>query len=65
MTVAKWAKLDWQDPFLLEQQLTDEECMVRDTAHQYAQVIQLLNCSLGPQGPQQHLRKNYKPLAYY
>ena len=62
MIAAKWAKLDWQDPFLLEQQLTDEERMMRDTAHQYAQVIQLLNCSLGPQ---QHLRKNYKPLAYY
>ena len=37
MFAAKWAKLDWQDPFLLEQQLTDEERMVRDTAHQYAQ----------------------------
>ena len=32
-----WRKLDWQDPFLLEQQLTDEQCMVRDTARQYAQ----------------------------
>lgn len=33
-----WAKsFDWQDPFLLEQQLTEEERMVRDTAHQYAQ----------------------------
>ncbi|MGS2724349.1 acyl-CoA dehydrogenase [Porticoccus sp. GXU_MW_L64] len=32
-----WAKFDWQDPFLLEQQLTDEERMVRDAARQYAQ----------------------------
>ncbi|EED36640.1 glutaryl-CoA dehydrogenase [Luminiphilus syltensis NOR5-1B] len=32
-----WAKLDWTDPFLLEQQLTDEQRMVRDSAHQYAQ----------------------------
>ena len=30
-------KLNWQDPFLLEQQLTDEQRMVRDSARQYAQ----------------------------
>ncbi len=33
----RWQKIDWQDPFLLEQQLTDEQRMVRDTARQYAQ----------------------------
>ncbi len=32
-----WAKFDWQDPFLLEQQLTEEERQVRDSARQYAQ----------------------------
>jgi glutaryl-CoA dehydrogenase len=32
-----WQKLNWQDPFLLEQQLNDEQRMVRDTARQYAQ----------------------------
>ncbi len=32
-----WQKIDWQDPFLLEQQLTDEQRMVRDSARQYAQ----------------------------
>ncbi|WIO74775.1 acyl-CoA dehydrogenase [Porticoccaceae bacterium LTM1] len=32
-----WGKFDWQDPFLLEQQLTEEERMVRDAARQYAQ----------------------------
>ena len=33
-----WAKnFDWADPFLMDQQLTEEERMVRDTAHQYAQ----------------------------
>ena len=32
-----WQHLNWQDPFLLEQQLTDEQRMVRDSAHQYAQ----------------------------
>src|SRR3546814_18014107 len=26
----------WDDPFLLEEQLTDEERMVRDSAHAYA-----------------------------
>lgn len=33
----RWQKLDWQDPFLLEQQLTEEQRMVRDAARQYAQ----------------------------
>ena len=28
---------NWQDPFLMEEQLTEEERMVRDTARQYAQ----------------------------
>ncbi|MEM1401953.1 MAG: acyl-CoA dehydrogenase [Pseudomonadota bacterium] len=32
-----WTKLDWQDPFLLDAQLSDEQRMVRDSAHQYAQ----------------------------
>jgi glutaryl-CoA dehydrogenase len=32
-----WQKINWQDPFLLEQQLTDEQRMVRDSARQYAQ----------------------------
>ncbi len=32
-----WQKLDWQDPFLLDQQLTEEQRLVRDSAHQYAQ----------------------------
>jgi glutaryl-CoA dehydrogenase len=31
------AAFDWQDPLDLESELTDEERMVRDTAHQYAQ----------------------------
>ena len=33
----QWQKLNWQDPFLLEQQLTDEQRMVRDSAAHYAQ----------------------------
>lgn len=32
-----WAKFNWEDPFLLDQQLTEEERMVRDTTHGYAQ----------------------------
>ena len=32
-----WATFNWEDPFLIEQQLSDEERMVRDTARQYAQ----------------------------
>lgn len=29
--------IPWQDPFLLEQQLTDEELLIQNTAHAYAQ----------------------------
>ena len=32
-----WGKFDWQDPFLLRDQLTAEEVMVMDTSHAYAQ----------------------------
>ncbi len=35
-TSKRWQAFNWQDPFLLEQQLTDEQVMVRDTARQYA-----------------------------
>ena len=31
------ASFDWSDPLLLEEQLTDEECLIRDTAREYAQ----------------------------
>ena len=31
------AGFDWQDPFRLDDQLTEEERLVRDTAHAYAQ----------------------------
>ncbi len=34
---AKPPALTWEDPFLLEEQLTEDERMVRDTAHSYAQ----------------------------
>ncbi len=30
-----WARFDWQDPLLLESQLTEEERMVRDTARAF------------------------------
>ncbi len=33
----KWQKMNWQDPFLLESLLNDEQRMVRDAAQQYAQ----------------------------
>lgn len=32
-----WQKLNWQDPFLLGDQLSDEQRMVMETARQYAQ----------------------------
>ncbi len=31
-----WQKIDWRDPFLLNQMLSEEQRMVRDSAHQYA-----------------------------
>ena len=31
------ARFSWEDPLLLDQQLTDEERMIRDAAHAYAQ----------------------------
>ncbi len=31
------ARFDWSDPFLLDQQLSDEEKMIRDSAHEFAQ----------------------------
>jgi glutaryl-CoA dehydrogenase len=36
-SATKWAAFNWEDPFLLEQQLEEEERLVRDTARGYAQ----------------------------
>jgi glutaryl-CoA dehydrogenase len=36
-TANKWPAFNWEDPFLIEQQLTEEERLVRDTARAYAQ----------------------------
>ena len=32
----KTAAFNWEDPFLLEDQLTDDERVIRDTARAYA-----------------------------
>jgi glutaryl-CoA dehydrogenase len=37
MTSAREIGFDWSDPLLLDRQLTDEERLVRDTAHAYCQ----------------------------
>ena len=34
--VKKWASFNWEDPFLLENQLSEEEKLVRDSARAYA-----------------------------
>jgi glutaryl-CoA dehydrogenase len=34
---AKLGRFDWQDPFLLEEELSDEERMIRDAARDYCQ----------------------------
>ncbi|WP_169728438.1 acyl-CoA dehydrogenase [Geminicoccus roseus] len=36
-TSARLGRFDWQDPFLLEEELTDEERMIRDAARDYCQ----------------------------
>jgi len=36
-TKTRWTPLNWQDPFELDSQLTEEQRMVRDSAQQYAQ----------------------------
>lgn len=33
----KTSRFNWQDPFLLEQQLSEEERMIRDAAYAYSQ----------------------------
>ena len=33
----RWTPLNWQDPFELDSQLSEEQRMVRDSARQYAQ----------------------------
>ena len=35
--MADAAQFHWEDPLLLDQQLTEEERMVRDAAHAYSQ----------------------------
>ena len=37
--MSKHARFNWEDPFLLEQQLTEEERMIKDTAYAYCQEI--------------------------
>lgn len=37
MSSPSWPKINWEDPFQLEQQLTEEERLVRDTASAYAE----------------------------
>jgi len=32
-----WKSINWKDPFLLEQQLTNDHRLIRDTAHQFGQ----------------------------
>ncbi|ORX71535.1 glutaryl-CoA dehydrogenase [Linderina pennispora] len=37
MYASKFAKYNWEDPLLLDSQLTEDEKLVRDSAHSYAQ----------------------------
>ena len=37
VTPRKWGQFNWEDPLLLDSQLSEDERLVRDTARQYAQ----------------------------
>ena len=37
VTPRQWGRFNWEDPLLIESQLSDDERLVRDTARQYAQ----------------------------
>ena len=44
----KWAEFNWEDPMLFEDQLTEEEKLVRDSTYQYAHSAQDCTPSLSP-----------------
>ena len=46
----RWQSMNWQDPFGLEQQLNDEQRMVRDSAAQYARAARRCYTRLEAQG---------------
>ena len=54
----RWQHLNWQDPFLLELQLSDEQRMVRDSARQYAQ------SKLAPRVQQAFRREETDPVIF-
>jgi glutaryl-CoA dehydrogenase len=54
----KWGKFVWEDPFLLEDQFTEEERLVRDTARAYAQG------KLLPRIIQAYREETYDPTLY-
>ncbi len=53
-----WAKFDWQDPLLLEELLTEEERLVRDSARAYAED------KLLPRITQAFRNETYDPAIY-
>lgn len=53
-----WAKFDWQDPLLLEDLLTEDERLVRDSARAYAQD------KLLPRVTQAFRNETYDPAIY-
>jgi len=54
-TKTRWTPLNWQDPFELDSQLSEEQRMVRDSANQYAQ------SSLAPRVKQAFREENTDP----
>ena len=55
---ASWASFNWEDPFRLEQQLTDDERLVMDTARQYAQA------QLGPRVQEAYREEKTDPAIF-
>ena len=54
-TKTRWTPLNWQDPFELDSQLSEEQRMVRDSAKQYAQ------SSLAPRAKQAFREESTDP----
>ncbi|MFZ4805704.1 MAG: acyl-CoA dehydrogenase [Hyphomicrobiaceae bacterium] len=55
---ASYAKFQWDDPFRLEDQLTEDERMIRDTAREYAQ------SKLAPRVIQSYLEEKTDPAIF-
>ena len=62
MATSTRPSFDWQDPFLLRDQLTDEERMVTDSARQFFQKELMPN--IIDANRNEHFDRNIMPVSY-